>query len=191
MSTLRIYDPKKPDSPKEYETLGKIQSKLFEINVLFDRWDQLASITDKKDLTNEAILDLYKDKIDLIKEEFGFQGVDIINVNPDFAKSDKFEPMRKKFLDEHSHTDDEVRYFIDGQGLFYIHHNDFVYGILCTAGDFISVPANIPHWFDMGSQPNFKCIRFFTTEEGWVPIYQVESISDQFPVLDEFIKAPV
>lgn len=98
MSTLRIYDPKKPDSPKEYETLGKIQSKLFEINVLFDRWDQLSSRTDKKDLTNEDILDLYKDKIDLIKEEFGFQGVDIINVNPDYAKSDKFKPKRNGSL---------------------------------------------------------------------------------------------
>jgi len=191
MSSLKIYDPKYPNASKDYETLAKIQNKLLEIDVLFERWEPLSSRTDKKNLADEEILNIYKDKLDLIKEEFGFQGVDIINVKPDFAQSDNFEPMRKKFLDEHSHTDDEVRYFIDGQGLFYIHHNDIVYGILCTAGDFISVPANTPHWFDMGSQPNFKCIRFFTTEEGWVPIYQDESISHQFPLLDGFIKAPV
>jgi len=191
MSSLKIYDPKYPNASQDYETLAKIQNKLLEIDVLFERWEPLSSRTNKKNLADEEILNIYKDKVDLIKEEFGFQGVDIINVIPDFSQSDKFEPMRKKFLDEHSHTDDEVRYFIDGQGLFYIHHNDIVYGILCTAGDFISVPANTPHWFDMGSQPNFKCIRFFTTEEGWDPIYQDESISHQFPLLDQFIKAPV
>jgi len=191
MSSLKIYDPKYPNVSKDYETLEEIQNKLLEIDVLFERWEPLSSRTNKKNLADEEILNIYKDKVDLIKEEFGFQGVDIINVKPDFAQSDKFEPMRKKFLDEHSHTDDEVRYFIDGQGLFYIHHSDIVYGILCTAGDFISVPANTPHWFDMGSQPNFKCIRFFTTEEGWDPIYQDESISQQFPLLDGFIKAPV
>lgn len=191
MSSLKIYDPKYPNATKDYETLEKIQSKLLEIDVLFERWEPLSSLTDKENLTDEEILNIYNDKVVLIKEEFGFQGVDIINVKPDCAKTDDFEPMRKQFLDEHSHTDDEVRYFIDGQGLFYLHHSDIVYGVLCTAGDFISVPANTPHWFDMGSQPNFKCIRFFTTEEGWVPIYQDESISQQFPLLDELIKTPV
>lgn len=191
MSLVKIFDVENPENFSEVEELPSIQAELSKINITFDKWDNLTSLTDKKDLSDEEILKLYQDKVDLIKKKHGLQSVDIINVSPAFAQTDKFQPMRKKFLDEHLHTDDEVRYFIDGQGLFYIHHGKKIYGILCTAGDFISVPANTPHWFDMGSQPQFKCIRFFTTEEGWVPVYEKNSISGQFPLLDTFVKAAV
>ena len=64
-------------------------------------------------------------------------------------------------------TDFELRFFVDGRGLFYLHLGDKVYCVLCEQGDLISVPANTTHWFDMGANPRFKCIRFFTTPDGW------------------------
>jgi len=191
MSLLRIYNKNNPAEFKEVHTEEEIRNSLSKTNIEFQRWKHLSELTDRTDLSNEELLKLYQSEVETIKDLYSFQSVDIINLNPEFSQTEQFEPMRKKFLDEHIHTEYEVRYFIDGQGLFYIHHGDQVFGMLCTAGDFISVPPNTKHWFDMGSEPNFKCIRFFTSEEGWVPVYQENSLSDQFHLLDEFLEVSV
>ncbi|VEA72042.1 Acireductone dioxygenase (Fe(2+)-requiring) [Serratia rubidaea] len=60
------------------------------------------------------------------------------------------EALRQKFLSEHTHGEDEVRFFVEGAGLFCLHLNQRVYQILCEKNDLISVPAHTPHWFDMG-----------------------------------------
>jgi 1,2-dihydroxy-3-keto-5-methylthiopentene dioxygenase len=84
------------------------------------------------------------------------------------------------------HSDFEVRFFVEGQGLFYVHLEEKVYAILCEQGDLISVPANVTHWFDMGAEPDFKCIRLFTTEEGWVAQFTGSKISENFPTLEQY-----
>ena len=61
--------------------------------------------------------------------------------------------MRAKFLDEHFHKEDEVRFFVAGSGLFTLHVGDKVYEILCESGDLIGVPDGTTHWFDMGPEP--------------------------------------
>ncbi len=191
MSLLRIFNETSENISSDFINHDDIQSELAKINIEFQRWDQLSMLTEETNLSDEQILNLYSKEIETIKHLYNFHSVDTINVTPEFSKTDKFEPMRKKFLDEHIHTDHEVRYFIDGQGLFYIHKENKVYGILCTAGDFITVPENTPHWFDMGSSPNFKCIRFFTDDSGWTPNYLEKPISSKFPLLDDFLKVPV
>jgi 1,2-dihydroxy-3-keto-5-methylthiopentene dioxygenase len=95
--------------------------------------------------------------------------------------------MRQKFLSEHTHADFEVRFFVEGSGLFYLHVGDKVYTLLCEKGDLISVPANTTHWFDMGTKPYFKCIRFFTTPEGWVGNFTGSEIAKQFPDFDQYV----
>jgi 1,2-dihydroxy-3-keto-5-methylthiopentene dioxygenase len=87
-------------------------------------------------------------------------------------------------LSEHIHTEDEVRFFVDGCGLFYLHIGDKVYSVLCEKGDFLSVPANTKHWFDLGGEPNLAAIRFFNNEAGWVAQYTGSEIAKQFPKLD-------
>ena len=79
-----------------------------------------------------------------------------------------------------------LRYFISGSGLFTIHKAQKVFSILCEAGDFINVPAHTKHWFDMGMEPEFKCLRFFNDEAGWIPEYVENSISHRFETYDEF-----
>ena len=76
--------------------------------------------------------------------------------------------MREKFLFEHTHSEDEVRFFVKGQGLFCLHIGTKIYQVLCQKGDLISVPTLTPHWFDMGSDPEFTAIRLFNNTEGWV-----------------------
>jgi len=93
--------------------------------------------------------------------------------------------FRQKFLAEHTHSDFEVRFFVGGRGLFYLHLGDKVYMVLCEKGDLISVPANTTHWFDMGENPAFKCIRFFTTADGWEGHFTGSDIAGRFPSFDE------
>ena len=76
--------------------------------------------------------------------------------------------MRAKFLDEHRHGEDEVRFFVAGRGLFVLHIEEHVYAVLCERNDLISVPAGTRHWFDMGEHPHFVAVRLFNNPEGWV-----------------------
>jgi 1,2-dihydroxy-3-keto-5-methylthiopentene dioxygenase len=89
--------------------------------------------------------------------------------------------MRKKFLDEHFHKEDEVRFFVAGSGLFTLHVDDKVYEILCEAGDLVGVPDGTKHWFDMGPEPSFVAIRFFTEPDGWVGHFTGTDIAQRFP----------
>jgi 1,2-dihydroxy-3-keto-5-methylthiopentene dioxygenase len=56
--------------------------------------------------------------------------------------------------------------------------------VLCEAGDLISVPAGIRHWFDMGPSPRFTAIRLFTSPEGWVARYTGDPIAEAYPRLE-------
>ena len=114
-------------------------------------------------------------------EEGGFKSVDVISLSPDHPDKDEF---RQKFLKEHTHTDDEVRFFVSGSGLFSLHVNEKVYELLCTQGDLISVPDGTRHWFDMGPNPSFACIRIFTNTEGWVAHFTGSDIADRFNRLE-------
>jgi 1,2-dihydroxy-3-keto-5-methylthiopentene dioxygenase len=106
---------------------------------------------------------------------------DTVSVTPDHPDR---EAMRGKFLSEHRHAEDEVRFFIDGSGLFTLREQGHVYAVLCTAGDLISVPAGMRHWFDMGPRPSFTAMRFFRTPDGWVGDFTGDPIADRFPRLE-------
>lgn len=88
--------------------------------------------------------------------------------------------IRAKFLNEHTHSEDEVRFFVDGAGIFYLRVDGKVYMTLCERGDLLSVPAGITHWFDMGPEPNITAIRFFDNMEGWVPHFTGDKSANNF-----------
>ena len=93
------------------------------------------------------------------------------------------EALREKFLNEHTHGEDEVRFFVEGAGLFCLHIGDEVFQVLCEKNDLISVPAHTPHWFDMGSEPNFTAIRIFDNPEGWIAQFTGDDIASAYPRL--------
>ena len=175
MSRLLIYDEEGNllEKVEDYEAIAK---KLEEIGVLFERWQPKVPLD--KSAGEEEVLEAFKEDIDRLREKFGFKSYDVVSLTPDHPKKDE---LRKKFLDEHTHSDFEVRYFVYGDGVFYLHVGDKVYVVHCEGGDLISVPPNTRHWFDMGESPNFKCIRLFTTEEGWVANYTGSDIAKKFP----------
>lgn len=111
----------------------------------------------------------------------GYTTTDTVSVGPDHPERDA---MRAKFLAEHRHAEDEVRYFLSGSGLFTLRESGKVYAVLCTVGDLISVPEGMRHWFDMGPRPDFTAMRFFRTPEGWVGEFTGDPIADRFPRLE-------
>ena len=100
--------------------------------------------------------------------ETGAGTADVIKAAPG---SDAYPAMRAKFIEEHTHTEDEVRFFVHGSGNFILHTEGKVWDAHCTQNDLISVPANLKHWFDAGAAPSFTVLRVFTDTTGWTPHY--------------------
>jgi 1,2-dihydroxy-3-keto-5-methylthiopentene dioxygenase len=182
MSVLSIYSDTNRNVLETSSDPDKITTILAGINVNFERWIAENELNDS--LSQEEIIDAYRNSVDRLVNQFGFKTIDVVSLHPDHPDKHTF---RQKFLAEHTHEDFEVRFFVDGRGLFYLHSNHRVYVILCERGDLISVPANTAHWFDMGESPNFKCIRFFTTPDGWQANFTGSDIANRYPDFDEFI----
>ncbi len=182
MSLLKVFDDiTSPVANLVTRDASEISAVLNEIEVRFERWRAGSSLD--RDASQEDVVTAYKAPIDELMSEYGFQSVDVIALTPEHPER---EALREKFLQEHTHSDFEVRFFVEGRGLFYIHCGAKVYGVMCEAGDLISVPANAKHWFDMGSSPDFKCIRLFTNQEGWVASYTGDTIATVFPTFEQF-----
>lgn len=128
-----------------------------------------------------AILSAYADEISRIQATEGYICVDAIRMQPDHPER---TTLRSTFLAEHTHAEDEVRFFVEGQGLFSLHLQAEVLVLLCEQGDLIRVPAGTRHWFDMGSAPEFCALRFFNNSEGWVAQFTGDAIADRYPRLD-------
>jgi 1,2-dihydroxy-3-keto-5-methylthiopentene dioxygenase len=183
MSLLVIFENAKPAQPEVLRDGAAIAERLNSIGVQFERWSANQPLADDAD--QAAILAAYQEPVDRLKAKHGFQSADVISVGPDFP--DKVA-LRKKFLSEHIHSDFEVRFFVGGHGLFYLHPDEHVYAVHCEQGDLISVPANTKHWFDTGAEPNLKAIRLFTTTEGWVAQYTGDPIADSLPKMEELLE---
>ncbi|MFC3853893.1 acireductone dioxygenase [Salinispirillum marinum] len=180
MSRLTVYADQDPSSTVLDTTdAAQIAATLAKVGVRFERWDAPHDLP--KGASNDEILALYKKDIDRLIAQDGYQTVDVVHMVPDHPEKAAF---RQKFLDEHRHSEDEVRFFVQGQGLFCLHLQDQVFQVLCTRNDLISVPANTPHWFDMGTQPEFTAIRLFNNPEGWVAHFTGSDIGQRFPYLD-------
>ena len=177
MSRLRIFAEDHPDQPIVVaRTLEEIARELAPIDVAFERWEAAQPV--KAGDSPEAVMAAYKTDIDRLVAENGFKTVDVVSIAPDHPNR---EDMRRKFLDEHFHKEDEVRFFVDGSGLFTLHVDGRVYELLCEAGDLVAVPDGMTHWFDMGPEPRFVAIRFFTEPDGWVGHFTGTDIATRFP----------
>jgi len=177
MSRLRIFSGINPEAPLlATESHEQIAAQLAKIGVRFEQWQAAADIA--PGASQEAVMAAYRRDIDRLIEEKGFRTVDVVSIAPDHPDR---EAMRRKFLDEHFHKEDEVRFFVAGSGLFSLHVDDQVYEVRCEQGDLIGVPDSTRHWFDMGPEPYFIAIRFFTEPDGWVGHFTGSGLAQRFP----------
>jgi 1,2-dihydroxy-3-keto-5-methylthiopentene dioxygenase len=170
---------------------GLITTSLRSHGVGLSRWEPAPGLA--ATATGEMILDAYSSKVDQLREDGGYHLVDVVQWRPDDDDpgwAERAAKARGAFRDEHRHGEDEVRFFAAGRGCFYLHLNHHVLAVVCEAGDLLSVPAGTPHWFDMGSRPDFVAIRFFQEEDGWVGDFTGGRISSLFPTLDDLLVAP-
>ena len=180
MSRLTVFPDTSAGSPLlDTRDAGEIAETLEGIGVRFERWPAEAVLA--ADADDAAVMAAYAGAIDRLKAAGGYQAVDVVRMVPDHPMR---EPLRAKFLSEHRHDEDEVRFFVEGAGLFCLREQGKVHMVLCEAGDLISVPAGIRHWFDMGPAPSFTAVRLFTNPEGWVARYTDDPIADAYPRLE-------
>ena len=190
MTLLTVYtDADTPEKVLESEEAEEIAITLKEIDVNFERWDVAEEFADGGD--QQAILDRYHDDIARVVQAEGYVLVDVTQLHrtEDPGWEELKTAARNKFLSEHTHEDDEVRFFVSGSGIFYLHVKGKVYAVLCEAGDMLSVPANTTHWFDMGTDPDFTAIRFFHDEDGWVGNFTGNPLAERIPTYDEISAA--
>jgi 1,2-dihydroxy-3-keto-5-methylthiopentene dioxygenase len=178
MSRLTVYEETAPEAlVLRTADPAEMGAELARIGVQFERWE--SPVTLSPEAPAEAILEAYKPYLDTLMGAKGAGSADVIKLTPDNPAA---PALREKFLAEHRHTEDEIRFFVHGAGHFVMHVDGRVYDAMCEAGDLISVPANTRHWFDAGEQPFFTALRVFTDTSGWVAHFTGDDISTRFPV---------
>jgi len=177
MSRLTIFADDRPGEPLlRTDDSGRMAEELGRIGVRFERWDSPVALP--ADAGPDAILAAYRPHLDRLMGENGAGSADVVRMTPQTPNK---EALRTKFLSEHRHTEDEVRFFVDGAGSFILHVAGRVYDVHCTRGDLISVPEGTAHWFDAGEAPSFTALRIFSDISGWVAHYTGDEISARFP----------
>ena len=118
------------------------------------------------------------DKVDQLKTSGGYTAADVIDVRPDTPGLDA---MLARFSSEHWHDEDEVRFIVEGRGLFHISPpGGPVFAIEVEAGDLIRVPRGTHHWFDLCADRRIRAIRLFEQPSGWAPHYTESGVDRNF-----------
>ena len=171
MATIRI--------PAERTTLGEpaaVAAFLHRYHIDYERWAPDRPLSGES--TANEVLAAYATEVDALKARGGYLTVDVIDVKPDTPNLDT---MLARFNREHWHDEDEVRFIVEGRGLFHVHPPDGpVFAIEVEAGDLIRVPRGTQHWFDLCGERRIRAIRLFQDPSGWTPHYTESGVDRGF-----------
>jgi 1,2-dihydroxy-3-keto-5-methylthiopentene dioxygenase len=113
--------------------------------------------------------------LQIFKDGQGYVQQDEVALRPDNPRLDE---ICAKFLDEHCHDEDEVRFVLDGAGIFDIRSRDDRWmRVEVEAGDLIVVPAGRWHRFLLTGARSIRAVRLFKDAAGWVPHYRQASVA--------------
>ena len=166
-----------PDEGRTLREPDAIRETLKAHGVWFDQWE--ASCDFAPDASQEEVLAGYDHALKPFMQQGGYQTADVIVVHPE---TPGLPEIRAKFLREHTHSEDEIRFFVEGQGYFWFNFGEGapVMCVKCEAGDLLSVPAGVKHWFDLGPVAHVKAIRIFIDPAGWVPYYTDSGVEQRY-----------
>lgn len=171
MAVVRI-----PEQNRTLKDAAAVTEYLAGIGIDYERWEPAHAVP--ADAPAEQILEAYSHEIENLKQQGGYVTADVIDVSP---KTPGLEGMLAKFNREHWHDEDEVRFIIEGRGLFHIHpRSGPVVAIEVEAGDLIRVPRGTWHWFDLCSDRRIRAIRLFQDTSGWTPHYTESGVDKGF-----------
>src|SRR5438067_1224490 len=109
MAVVRI-----PDQNKTITDFKEAQAYLKSINIDYETWTPEHSIDVAA--TTEDILAAYHTEIEVLKKQGGYVTADVIDIKPETPNLDT---MLNRFNKEHAHDEDEVRFCIEGSGVFH------------------------------------------------------------------------
>lgn len=162
MAVIRV-----PDEDVTITDSAAVAARLALAGLEHTRWKPAREVP--PDASAEEILEAYRPEIEALKARGGYVTADVIDVKPDTAGLDA---MLAKFNREHWHEEDEVRFIIEGRGLFHIRPKEGpVLAVEVEAGDMIRVPRGTWHWFDLCAERRIRAIRLFQDPSGWTPHY--------------------
>ncbi len=171
MATLRI-----PDENRTVTLPEEVRTYLTGMGIDYQRWEPSHPVAPAA--AAEEILAAYAGEIEKLKQCGGYVTADVIDVNP---QTPGLEAMLNKFNSEHWHDEDEVRFIIEGRGLFHIHPRQGpVVAIEVEAGDLIRVPRGTWHWFDLCADRRIRAIRLFQNPAGWTPRYTASGVDKNY-----------
>lgn len=165
--------------PSENRNLTE-QSEIIEFlkpyGIWFERWQVAGRLAESA--TDADILREYAPEIEKVKASGGYVTADVINVH---AETPNLDAMLQKFNKEHTHSEDEVRFTVEGRGVFHLHpENGPVFSVTVESGDMINVPCGMKHWFHLCDDRHIRCIRFFEDPTGWTPHYIDQGVHGEF-----------
>ena len=168
-----------PDEHRDLSDAGELTAFLAAYGIEYERTNPDAPVA--SDAPPAEILKAYASKIAELNARGGYVTADVIDVHP---HTPGLDAMLAKFNSEHWHDEDEVRFVIEGHGLFHIHPaSGPVFSIEVEAGDLIRVPRGTHHWFDLCVDRRIRAIRLFQDVSGWTPHYTASGVDKQFQPL--------
>lgn len=112
----------------------------------------------------------YRAPLDELKSQRGYVEEDEVSLSPDTPNLDA---ICAKFIDEHYHDEDEVRFVLEGAGIFDIRSvDDRWMRVKVEEGDLIVVPEKRYHRFMLTEDKRIRCVRLFKDQNGWTPQYR-------------------
>jgi 1,2-dihydroxy-3-keto-5-methylthiopentene dioxygenase len=113
----------------------------------------------------------YRAPLDAFALRHGYVEEDQVSLSPE---TPSLEAICAKFTGEHLHTEDEVRFVLEGEGIFDIRSTDSRWmRVEVSAGDLIVVPKDRYHRFFLTDRRTIRCVRLFQDASGWTPHYRV------------------
>jgi 1,2-dihydroxy-3-keto-5-methylthiopentene dioxygenase len=157
--------------------LQRIAEELAALSIRLDRWPvgdgrELNALLSKpalEDAEKEQVLAGLDGYFQKLERSAGYRTRDLIVLHPALPGLDG---MMAKFDRCHTHDADEVRYIVDGEGVFgFVRPDGSQVRLLVESTEYINVPAGTEHWFYLTPLRRIKAVRYFTTTDGWAPRY--------------------
>src|SRR5258706_16098998 len=95
---------------------SEARDHLAAIGITYEHWTPIHALSEGA-AANE-VLAAYAPEIERLKAEGGYVTADVIDVIP---TTPGLDAMLNRFNSEHCHDEDEVRFILEGRGLFHIH----------------------------------------------------------------------
>lgn len=159
MSFLHVYHEADGDQPLlSTHDPYRISLEMSSIEVYFDR-RELVELPVGADQQQLRVLN--NDTAEEIQRLSGRRYSALRGMSPQYPD---LELRRELLYAESSNEEESWHLFLRGQAIFYFHLNYRVYVVGCDRGDLISVPSGLPHWLDIGPEPDFLILALSNTE---------------------------